>query len=165
MISTNELVARRLSLLPNDLVRRPDRTRHGERIGIVSGRCGALKPGTALPCQTREQATATDFNEPLAGAEGSSPFFVEDAKCRQADVADFLFTEDVFVALSSVARYRIQRRRWGCYGCTACQRQRQSGSTQNWYGFAPTLSLGSSRHRDSPETYGPPHPQTAAGYA
>jgi len=124
-----------------------------------------------LPCQTREQATATDFNEPLAGAEGSSPFFVEDAKCRQADVADFLFTEDLFVALS---RLRVIVSNDGVGVAMDAPplasdndnpAAPRTGSTQNWYGFAPTLSLGSSRHRDSPETYGPPHPQTAAGYA
>jgi hypothetical protein len=55
---------------------------------------------TACPAKHANRQQPLTLMSPLAGAEGSSPFFIEDAKCRQADVADFLFTEDVFVALS-----------------------------------------------------------------
>ena len=62
----------------------------------------------ALPCQTREQATATDFNEPLARTEGSSPFFVEDAKCHQADIAYFL-SRRMFSRLSRALRVIVSK--------------------------------------------------------
>jgi hypothetical protein len=92
-----------LSLFPNGLVRRPNRTRHRGRIGIVFGR--------GLPRQTRELATSGNLDEPPAGSEGSSPFFVENVECRQADVEDFVFTKYNFVAHSSLASHRIKRRR------------------------------------------------------
>ena len=121
-----------LSLFPNGLVRRPNRTRHRGRIGIAFG---------GLPCQTREFATSGNLDVPPAGSEGSSPFFVENVECRKADVDDFVFTKDNFVAHSSLASHRIKHRRCGCEGCFVRQRQRQPGSPQSRDSFTPTLSL------------------------
>src|SRR5262249_14695794 len=65
---------RPLAFFPTGLVRRPDGTRCRGRIGIAFGR--------GLAGQTSEQATALAKGDgTLAGPEGFSPFFVEDAEC------------------------------------------------------------------------------------
>ena len=77
-------------------------------------------------------ATGLAKNEgPLAGPKGFSHFFVEDIECRQADVGDFLVTESDFVARSCALRQHVHDRRFGCSGCSACQRQRQPGGPKN----------------------------------
>ena len=63
-----------LSLFPNGLVRRPNRTRQRGRIGIAFGR--------GLPRQARELTTSGDLHELPAGSEGSRPFFIENVECR-----------------------------------------------------------------------------------
>ena len=48
------------------------------------------------------------LNEPLARTEGSSPFFVEDAKCHQADIAYFL-SRRMFSRLSRALRVIVSK--------------------------------------------------------
>ena len=101
-----------LSLFPSGLVRRLNRTRRRARIRH-RGRIGtAFRRG--LPRQASELATSGNLHESAPGSEGSSPFFVENAECRQADVEDLVFTKDNFVAHSSLASHRIKRRRCSC---------------------------------------------------
>src|ERR1700751_4417851 len=68
-----------LSLFPNWLVRRLNRTRHPGRIGNRGGIGIAFR---GLPRQTREQAKGpTKSDAPLRSRERFSPFFVEDVEC------------------------------------------------------------------------------------
>ena len=74
--------------------------------------------------------------------EAGSGFPVEDVERRQADVEDFFLTEGEFVTRFDDPRGQI------CGGagrlCKWAARQRQKSSgPQDWYGFAPTLSLQS----------------------
>jgi hypothetical protein len=69
-----------LSPFPNGPVRRPNRTRHRGRIGIIFGRGRISIVFRGWPRQTRELATSANPDEVRAGSEGSSPFFVENVE-------------------------------------------------------------------------------------
>jgi hypothetical protein len=94
-----------LSPFLNWRARWPNRTRHLGRIGHL-GRVGIIF-GRGLPRQTCELATSANPDKSPAGSKGSRLFFVEDVESRQADVEDFVFTKDNFVAHTS---HRIERR-------------------------------------------------------
>ena len=97
--------------------------------------------------RSREQATTTTTaaGEPLAGLT----FFVKDMECRQADIGNFILAERNFLTHCGVARRRIWSRP-GCCGHSARHRQRQSGRSQNRYGFATVRGSLHARHLNSP---------------
>ncbi len=83
---------------------------------------------------------------------GCGVFLVEDKERAQADVRDFLFAEDNFVAQRDVLRWQICRGGSGRRGCAAGHRQRHAGDSHRWYGFPQTFSLRSvlrMRHNES----------------
>jgi hypothetical protein len=126
-----------LGILRNMFVPSSSRAMRLGRIDIVSER-GRWR--------SREQATTTTTatREPFAGLT----FFVEDMERRQADIGNFLLAERHFMTDCGVACRRIWSR--PRYRHSTRQRQRQSGRSQNRYGFAPLRRLLYSRHLDSP---------------
>jgi hypothetical protein len=74
--------------------------------------------------------------------EAGSGFPVEDVERRQADVEDFFLTEGEFVTRFDGPRGQICGGAGRLCDCAARQWQKSSGP-QDWYGFAPTLSLQS----------------------
>jgi hypothetical protein len=72
------------------------RARYWGRISVVFGR--------GLPRQARELTTSGGLDDSL-GPEGSRYLLVEDVEGRQANIEDFIFTKDNFVAYSDHARY------------------------------------------------------------
>jgi hypothetical protein len=127
-----------LRILRNMFVPPSGRATRLGRIDIVSERGRG---------RSREEATTTTTatREPLAGLT----FFVEDMEGRQADIGNFLLAERHFQTDCGVARRRIWSRP-GCYRHSTRQRQRQSGRSQNRYGFSPLRGLLHPRHLDSP---------------
>ena len=97
--------------------------------------------------RSREQATTTTTaaGEPLTGLT----FLVENMECRQADVGNFILAERNFLTHGCVSRRRI-RSQYGSCGHSARERQRQSGRSQNRYGFAALRGLFHARHLNSP---------------
>ena len=114
-------------------VRWPYRTRRPP-ISIISGPWRSVIG--ACPA-----AAAGAHGKSYAAGEFVGPFFVEDIKCYQANVRDFLLTQSDFVAHTVVPRQHIRCRSAGCRRYTACQRQRQPGGPQNRYDFATRLLL------------------------
>jgi hypothetical protein len=108
------------------------------RIDLVSER------GRGRSC---EQATTptTAACEPLNGLT----FLVENMECHEADIGNFILAERNFLTHYCVSRRRI-RSRPGCFGHSARERQRQSGRSQNRYGFAALRGLFHARHLNSP---------------
>jgi hypothetical protein len=85
---------------------------------------------------------------------GCGVFLVEDKERAQADVRDFLFAEDNFVAQRDVLRRQIRCGGSGRRRCAADHRQRHAGDSRRWYGFPQTFSLRSVlRMRHSQSSY------------
>jgi hypothetical protein len=92
----------------------------GSRIGAHSAAGAAFTAATAT---APASAAAAALRELYATPERSSIFIVENIKCRQADVRDFLLTKSDFVAYSGFRRRHIRCRPANCGRRSACQRQ------------------------------------------
>jgi hypothetical protein len=92
----------------------------GSRIGAHSAAGAAFTAATAT---APAPAAAAALRELYATPERSSIFIVENIKCCQADVRDFLLTKSDFVAYSGFRRRHIRCRPANCGRRSACQRQ------------------------------------------
>ena len=106
----------------------------------------AASPKAAGPPKaTAATAASTPATSPTAASDKlhtrskcCGVFFVEYIECRQANVGDFLLSENDFVAQRAISWRNIRCR---CTGCTARQRQRQTNSAQYWDRLPPPLLL------------------------
>jgi len=104
----------------------------------ASASAAAAASASAAAAASASAAAAAASGKLHTGSECTDILFVEDIECRQANVRDFLFSENDFVA-----RFDLLCRHVHCRttGCTARERQRQPSSPQRWNSFPPSLSL------------------------
>jgi hypothetical protein len=127
----------------------------GAAASAAAAAVSAAAPGAAAAASAAavSSAAAVACRKLHVPAElGCRVFLVEDKERAQADVRDFLFAEDNFVAQLDVLRWQIRCGGSGRRGCAAGHRQRYAGYSHRWYGFPETFSLRSvlrMRHNES----------------
>ena len=131
----------------------------GAAASAAAAAVSAAAPGAAAAASAAAVSSAAAAATAAASGKlyvrtelGCGVFLVEDKERAQADVRDFLFAEDNFVAQLDVLRWQIRCGGSGRRGCAAGHRQRYAGYSHRWYGFPETFSLRSvlrMRHNES----------------
>jgi hypothetical protein len=106
----------------------------------------ASAASAASAAATAASAAAAAASFVYQAPKRSRVLLVEDVERRQADVGDFLFTEDDFVTRCHVRCQRSVHCRHGRCRCAPHERKSQPDGPQSRYRFRHTLSLRSLLH-------------------